>query len=129
VVTTHLTLPGDGDLQTDAATDHGVRVPSLVQLSSARLAATLWGGLALVDLGRLAHAPSYVDLGLVAAMVAAASLRMRAGTALAAALVGWLLVDGFVTHRYGELGYAGPADLARLALLVGVGILATRVRR
>jgi hypothetical protein len=89
----------------------------------------LWGGLALIDAGRMAHAPSYVDLGLVALLVAAASLRMRAGTALAAAVVGWLLFDGFVTHRYGSLGYDGAHDLARFTLLAGVAVLATRAHR
>jgi hypothetical protein len=101
----------------------------LARFASIRLAVVLWGGLALVDLGRLAHAPSYLDLALVALLVAAASIRMRAGTAVAAALVGWLLVDGFVTHRYGALGYDGTPDLARLALLTAVAVLATRVHR
>jgi hypothetical protein len=67
-------------------------------------------------------------LTVISLLVAAASLRMRAGTALAAA-VGWLLVDGFVTHRFGVLGYDGAPDLARLALLAGVAVLATRVHR
>jgi hypothetical protein len=68
-------------------------------------------------------------LTVISLLVAAASLRMRAGTALAAAAVGWLLVDGFVTHRFGVLGYDGAPDLARLALLAGVAVLATRVHR
>jgi hypothetical protein len=104
------------------------RLP-LAALGSARLALVLWGGLALVDVCREAHAPSYVALALVALLVAVASLRMRAGTALAAAAVGWLLVDGFVTHRYGSLGYDGTPDLVRLTLLAGVALLATRVTR
>ena len=101
----------------------------LASVAGVRVAVVLWGGLLLVDLGRLAHAPSYLDLALVALLVAGASLQMRAGTALAAAAVGWLLVDGFVTHRYGVLGYDGTPDLARLALLAGVAVLATRVHR
>jgi hypothetical protein len=111
------------------ATDVEADSLPLARFASVRLAAVLWGGLLLVDLGRLAHAPSYLDLALVALLVAAASTRMRAGGALAAAVVGWLLVDGFVTHRYGVLGYDGTPDLARFALLVGVAVLATRVHR
>jgi hypothetical protein len=101
----------------------------LASLAGVRVAAVLWGGLLLIDLGRMAHAPSYLDLALIALLVAAASLRMRPATALVAALVGWLLVDGFVTHRYGALGYDGTPDAARLALLAVVAVLATRVRR
>jgi uncharacterized membrane protein len=101
----------------------------LASFASVRLAVVLWGGLLLVDLGRRAHAPSYLDLAMIAVLVAGASLQMRPGTALVAAVVGWLLVDGFVTHRYGALGYDGTPDLARLALLAGVAVLATRVHR
>jgi hypothetical protein len=111
------------------ATEVEVDSLPLGRFASVRLAIVLWGGLALLDLGRLAHAPSYLDLALVALLVAAASIRMPAGTAFAAAVVGWLLVDGFVTHRFGLLGYDGAPDLARLALLAGVAVLATRVHR
>jgi hypothetical protein len=121
VVTIHLPLRDDARTAIDA--------PSVVRIPGGRLAATLWGGLAVVDLATLAHSPAYLDLGLVAVLVGAASLRMRTGTGLANAFIGWLLVDGFVTHRYGELGYAGPPDLARLGLLVAVAVLATRVHR
>lgn len=110
------------------ATDEVDSLP-LASFASVRMAVVLWGGLVLVDLCRLAHAPSYLDLALVALLVAAASIRMRAGTAVAAALVGWLLVDGFVEHRYGSLGYDGLPDLARLALLLAVAVVATRVHR
>jgi hypothetical protein len=115
--------------RSDADTGTEVDPLRLASLAGIRLAVVLWGGLLLVDLGRMAHAPSYLDLTVISLLVAAASLRMRAGTALAAAAVGWLLVDGFVTHRFGVLGYDGAPDLARLALLAGVAVLATRVHR
>jgi hypothetical protein len=125
VVTIHVpTRPGTtADADADADSLH------LTSLAGVRLSLVLWGGFALIDAGRVAHAPSYLDVGLVALLVAAASLRMRAGTALAAAGVGWLVVDGFVTHRYGSLGYDGAHDLLRLALLAGVAMIATRVHR
>jgi hypothetical protein len=116
-------------IRRSTATTTDVDTLPLATMAGVRLAVVLWGGLLLVDLGRLAHAPSYLDLALVALLVAGASLRMRVGTALAAAAVGWLLVDGFVAHRYGVLGYDGTPDLARLALLVGVAVLATRAHR
>jgi hypothetical protein len=122
-VTIHAPTRRDDDTGTE------VDPLQLASLAGIRLAVVLWGGLLLVDLGRMAHAPSYLDLAVISLLVAAASLRMRAGTALAAAAVGWLLVDGFVTHRFGVLGYDGAPDLARLALLAGVAVLATRVHR
>jgi hypothetical protein len=89
----------------------------------------LWGGLLLVDIGRLTDAPSYAESGSVALLVAVASLGMRTTTAVAAALVGWLVVNGFVDHRLGVLGFDGTPDVVRLAVLVGLAIAATRARR
>jgi hypothetical protein len=54
---------------------------------------------------------------------------MPTGTALCAALVGWLIVDGFVDHSLGTLGFEVVPDTARLALLVGLAMTASRVRR
>jgi hypothetical protein len=99
------------------------------QLGSVRVGLVFWGGLALLDLGTLAHVPSYAELGAVALLVVAGAVGMRTATAVCAAGVGWLLVDGFVEHRYGVLGFDARTDLARLALLTGLALLATRVRR
>ncbi len=101
----------------------------LGRFASVRLAIVLWGGLALLDACRLASAPSNVDLSGLALLVAACCIGMRTGTAVCAAVVGFLLVDGFVLHHDGVLRYDGLPDLARLALLVGVALLATRLRR
>jgi hypothetical protein len=89
----------------------------------------LWGGLLLVDIGRLTDAPSYVELASVALLVAVVSLGMRTTSALAGALVGWLVVNGFVDHRLGVLGFDGTPDVVRLAVLAGLAVAATRVRR
>jgi hypothetical protein len=97
-------------------------------LAGVRIGIVLWGGLVLVDLGRLVAAPSYVELGALAALVTAAATGMRTTTGLAAALVGWLLVDGFVEHRYGVLGFDGPRDTTILALFLGLALVATRRR-
>jgi hypothetical protein len=100
-----------------------------VELGGVRVGVVLWGGLALVDVGRLAHAPSYAALGAVAVLVTVSSVGMRTSTALAAALVGWLVIDGFVVHSVGVLGFDGPPDVARLGLLVGLATTASRARR
>jgi hypothetical protein len=98
-------------------------------LSGVRVGLVLWGGLALVDLGTLTHAPAYAELGAIAVLVTAASIGMRTPTAAAAALVGWLVVNGFVVHRLGVLGFDGTPDIARLALLAALAMTATRAHR
>lgn len=99
------------------------------RLAGARVGVVLWGGLALVDVGRLAAAPAYVELGALALLVVAASVGMRPTTALAAALVAWLVFNGFVVHRLGVLGFDGTPDVARLGLLAGLAMAAARARR
>jgi hypothetical protein len=99
------------------------------ELAGVRVGVVLWGGLAALDLARIAALPSYAGLGALAVLVTASSVGMRTRTALAAALTGWLLVDGFVEHRYGALGFDGRHDLAVLTLLTGLALAATRVRR
>lgn len=94
-------------------------------LAGLRVGVVLWGGLALLDLARLTGAPSYAELGAVAVLVAVASIGASPGTRVGCALVGWLLVDGFVEHRYGVLGF-GPADPAVIALLLGLALRARR---
>jgi hypothetical protein len=96
-------------------------------LPSLRLAVVLWGGLALVDVTR--GAPSYAGLGALTLLVIACSVGVAARTAAAAGAIGWLLVTGFVVNHEGLLRYDGPADVARLAFLVGVALLASGVRR
>jgi hypothetical protein len=89
----------------------------------------LWGGLAVLDLARIVAAPSYLTVGLLAALVAAAAVRMPTATGLGAAVVGWLLVDGVVEHRYGVLGFDAAHDGRVLVVLVGVALVGTRVTR
>jgi hypothetical protein len=89
----------------------------------------LWGGLAVVDVGGLAGASSYAEVAGLALLVTLASVGARAATALCAAGVGWLVVNGFVVHRLGVLGFDGVPDTVTLALLVGLGVAASRVRR
>jgi hypothetical protein len=98
------------------------------ELAGVRVGLVLWGGMALAGLGSLSHTPAYAGVGQVAAHVAAASLGTTIRTATAAGLVGWLVVDGFVVHRFGVLGFDGAPDVARLVLLLGLATAATRAR-
>ena len=104
------------------------RIP-WVDLAGFRVGIVLWGGLAVLDVGRLTRIPSYAELGAVALLVTAASVGMRPLTGICAAVVGWLLVDGFVEHRYGVLGYDVAHDTAVLTLLVGLALATTRTGR
>lgn len=99
------------------------------ELAGVRVGIVLWGGLVALDLARIVALSSYAELGALAVLVAVASVGMRTRTGLAAALTGWLLVDGFVEHHDGVLGFDGLHDLAVLALLTGLALVATRVRR
>jgi hypothetical protein len=98
------------------------------EIPGVRVGIVLWGGLALVDLTRTAGAPSYVGLGALALLVTAASVGMGTWTALCAAVTGCLLVDGFLEHRYGVLGFDGVHDAAVLALLTGCALVGARAR-
>ncbi len=99
------------------------------RLASVRVGIVLWGGLLLVDVGHLTALPAYAELLALALLVAAASVGMRTTTALAAALVGWLVFNGFVVHRLGVLGFDGTPDMVRLGLLAGLAVAAARARR
>jgi hypothetical protein len=104
------------------------RVP-WADLGGLRIGIVLWGGLALVDLGRAVHTPSYAALGAVAVLVTASSVGMPLATAVSSAVVGWLVVNGFVVHSLGVLGFDGTPDVVRLGLLVGLAATASWARR
>jgi hypothetical protein len=99
------------------------------ELGAVRVGVVLWAGLAVLDVAHLTAAPSYAGLGALAILVTVASIGTRRATALCSAVTGWLLVDGFVEHRYGSLGFHPLHDLAVLALLTGLALVATRTRR
>jgi hypothetical protein len=114
---------------TSRADATGVSPVPWAELAGVRVGLVLWGGLFLVDIGRMTHTPSYAELGAVALLVTASSVGIRPRAALAAAVVGWLVVNGFVVHRFGVLAFDGAPDVARLGLLVGLATTAARARR
>jgi hypothetical protein len=100
-----------------------------LELGGVRVGTVLWGGLALLDLGRLTAAPSYAELGALAVLVTLSSVGTRTSTGVCAAVVGWLLVDGFVEHAYGVLGLDVLRDAAVLSLYVGLTVAVTATTR
>jgi len=99
----------------------------LVATPPSRLFACLWGGLAVVDLARLAEAPAWSQTVAIAVLVMACSLRQSRSTALAVAMIGWLVVDGFIQNAYGQLTFGGAGDAARAVLLAGAALVARRL--
>ena len=81
--------------------------------------------------GLTGPASGSVRLAVLCAVVLGAACVLPLGPGLAVALSAWALWDGFVAHGLGQLVLA-PADLARLALLLGVagaaGLVALRAR-
>ena len=85
--------------------------------AAGRLFIALWGGLALVDLGRPAGRPLSGVLVLV--LVGCCGIGQTLPAAAAIAGTGWLVLNGFVLHEYGELGFS-PTSL----WLLGAAFLA-----
>ena len=80
----------------------------------ARLFATYWGCVVLVDL----TPRGVVTVAGILVLVAACSVHLDPVGAVAVAATGWLFTVGFVSNAHGELAPHGWNDLAVLALLV-----------
>lgn len=97
---------------------------SLTQMTAhslgGRMFFALWGGLALIDVTRPAGA--LVAGTAVVVLVAGCGFGQQPLSAAVVAAIGWLLINGFVQHRYGELGF-GSASWAVLALVLVVGLV------
>jgi phosphotransferase system glucose/maltose/N-acetylglucosamine-specific IIC component len=94
-----------------------------------RLFVVFWGGMALADLTRAVNTPAPLQFIVIAALAAICCARQGRGTALAVAVIAWLVVTGFVVNAYGVLHLTGVADGVRLAILTVVALAATEVRR
>ncbi|HEX3930201.1 MAG TPA: hypothetical protein VHW64_05825 [Nocardioides sp.] len=99
------------------------------ELAGVRVGIVLWGGLAVLDLARIAAVSSYAAGAVMVLLVTAASVGAATRAGLGAAGTGWLLIDGFVEHRAGVLGWDGRHDLALLVGMTALALLATRARR
>jgi hypothetical protein len=83
----------------------------------------------VLDVGHVVGAPPVVQVGVVAALVAVCSYAATRVIAVCLAGIGWLLVNGFVVHHLGQLGFVGVGDLSRAALLLGVALVAQGMGR
>ena len=93
-----------------------------------RLFVALWGGLALVLVSRAVGLTSWESTAAVILLVGACSLGQGAAAAIAIAVTGWLVVDGFVQHRYGVLGFDTHLFLVLLAA-IGLALTISTVTR
>jgi len=83
----------------------------------------------VLDVARLAGTSSLVQVGAIAALVAGCSYHVGRVVAGCVAAIGWLLLNGFVVHQFGQLGFAGAGDVVRAVLLVAVALaVAERAR-
>ena len=100
----------------------------LAVMPGCRLAVALFGGLAVVDVTRLAGIPDDLQAMLLAALACACSVRQSWPTALAVTVTVWLVATGFVVNEYGLISWTGAADVVRLAAFATAALLGTRVR-
>jgi hypothetical protein len=89
-----------------------------------RLFVALWGGLVVVDVTRPAGA--LLTTGLVVGLVACCGIGQSIPAATAIAGTGWLVINGFVQHQYGELGFGSTSWWLLGVVLVVVLIVALR---
>jgi hypothetical protein len=89
-----------------------------------RLFITLWGGLLVVDVARPAGA--LVAGALVVALVACCGVGQSLLASTGIAATGWLVINGFVQHQYGELGFGRASWWLLAAVLVVVLTVALR---
>jgi len=88
----------------------------------------LWGGLAVVDLTRPGGSEVVTGIAVVA-LVGLCGVGQGPVAAAAIATTGWLVINGFVQHRYGELGFGAGSWWLLATLLVVVLTIASRTTR
>jgi hypothetical protein len=87
-----------------------------------RLFVALWGSLAAVDVAGRAFGGLVAAIAVVA-LVAVCDVRQSVVAAATIAGTGWLVINGFVLHRYGELGFGTSSWWSLVGVLaVGVGV-------
>lgn len=103
-------------------------LPVLAHHVGGRLFVVLWGGMAAASFG---VGPAGTRPALVLGIIGACALGLPLIQVLAVAGVGWLVLDGFVEHSYGDLAFGG-ADLRlvpAVLLVVALASVASGARR
>jgi len=94
-----------------------------------RMFVALWGGLAVVLVCRAIGFTAWQSGAAVVVLVGACSLGLPGRSAVLVAVTGWLVVDGFVAHRFGELGFSSRMVCVLIATLATALIASTTTRK
>ena len=94
-----------------------------------RMFVTLWGGLAVVLVCQGIGLTAWQSGAVVVALVGACSLGLPGRSAVFVAVTGWLVVDGFVAHRWGQLGLDTRMVWVLIATLATALISSTITRK
>jgi len=89
-------------------------LPVIAHHLGGRLFVVLWGGMAAASIGA---GPTAVRPALVLALIGACAAGLPLLEVLAVAGVGWMVLDGFVAHAYGDLSFRG-SDLALVPVVL-----------
>jgi hypothetical protein len=90
------------------------------------------GAAVLLPVPAVAHAPGHhhaLALGALCALAAVIGGFAPFAAAPGTAVVCWLMFDGFVAHRMGDLGWAGLPDADRLGVLLAAALAGTAAGR
>jgi len=93
-----------------------------------RMFVALWGGLAVVSVCRGIGLNAWEQGAAVIMLVGACSLGLPGRSASLVAVTGWLVIDGFVAHRYGQLGL-DPLMVWGLIATVATALIASTATR
>jgi hypothetical protein len=94
-----------------------------------RMFVALWGGLVVVLVSRAVGLNAWQSAAAVVVLVGACSLGLPGWSAVLVAVTGWLVVDGFVAHRQGQLGLDSRLVWALIATLATALIASTITRK
>ena len=101
----------------------------LRELRATRPLIALWGGLFVLDVGRVVGAAPLAQIGAITVLVTGCSYGVGRLVAVCVAGIGWLLLNGFVAHQLGQLGFAGTGDVVRALLLLGAALTVAEQNR